>query len=368
MASWLPIIASGSIMALSATGKLEELVDKFITPAIVDIFDWFEKMGPVAPKSGAAMSQGITRLATFTISGLAAMTLGGELLSPLKQLGLGNISAIIYDLINYRTLTAAFMGVLAFVYIKQPLTYYYQRVARPNLPDERQALQLAGEYAISRGEFNDLMAWHGFPDEWIERLYELADRPLTPFMFRTLAEQGILDDELLDRELRNAGYNEKSIPYLKQLFGKLAKAELKTIMTSSALNRYKEGFDDAGTLQQNLLVLGVDPAVMPTYLFAANLNYLTDYQTDLIAYFKDAYHRREIEEPELRSGLASAGLLPERLDLAVEREGIKRLKPPTTTEARSQQSRLILSGGRGGRTSSPGAGDSRADRDRGINR
>ena len=120
------------------------------------------------------------------------------------------------------------------------------------------ALQLAGEYAITHDEFNEKMAWHGYPDKWIERLYELADRPFTPFMFRTLAEQGILDDELLDRELRNAGYNEKSIPYLKKLFRKLAQGDLKAIMTSSALNRYKEGLDDAGTLQPNLQVLGVD--------------------------------------------------------------------------------------------------------------
>jgi hypothetical protein len=329
--AWLPVIASGAVLALEATGKLEPLIDKFITPALTDIFSWAESLGPVAPTNAASISGGLTKLTAMTISGLAAMTIGGELLSPFKQIGLGNISAIIYDLINYRTLTAAFMGVLAYVYIRTPLTYYYNRAARPNIPSESQLTSLAGEYAITRGEFDEAMSWHGYPDKWIERLYELADRPLTPYMFRSMAEQGILDDELLDRELRNASYNEKTIPYLKQLFHKLAQAELKTIMTSSALNRYKEGLDDVGTLQKNLTVLGVDPSVMPIYVYAANLNYITDYQTDVIAYYKDAYHRREIEEPELRSGLASAGLLSERIDINIERERIKRLKAPAPT-------------------------------------
>jgi len=315
-----------------ALGVFDSLIRRFVTPIFTHLFAWAESMGPVAPMSGKSLEAQITSMVEITIGGLGAMTLAGETLGFWKHIGMGHIAAMIYDLTNYKMLTAAFVGVLAGIYIRTPLTYYYNRAARPNIPDERSLTNLAGEYAITRGEFNEAMSWHGIPDNWIDKLYELADRPLTPYMFRSLAEAGVLDDELLDRELHNASYNEKTIPYLKLYMQKQATGELKTLMTSAALNRYKEGFDDAATLQHNLEVLGVDLKLMPQYLFAANLNYVTDYQADVIAYYKDAYHRREIEEDEFRRGLGSAGLLPERIDPIVGRESIKRLKPPTPQE------------------------------------
>ena len=327
---WFPLFSSGLVVALGATGTLNELISNFITPKIEELFNWAEHLGPVSPTTGESATKSITNLITFTVSGLATMTLMGEALSPLKHLGMGHVSAMIYDLINYKTLTAAFMGVLAFVYIKTPLTYYYNKIARPNIPDERQLLSLAGEYAISKQEFQDNMQWQGYSDEWISKLYELADRPLTPFMFRYLGEAGILDETLLDRELHNASYNEETIPYLKTWLQRVSTGELRTLFVGAAMTRYKEGLDDTESLSQNLLALGVSNALLPKYLFAAQLSYLTDYQTDLLAYYKDAYHRREIEEAELRRGLASLGLNPQRIDLAVARESIKRLKAAAT--------------------------------------
>ncbi len=329
--SWVPLLASSAILTASVTGQLEPIIDKYITPAITGVFDWAEALGPVSPQSGKNLSVGITKLATFTVSGLAAMTLAGEALSPLKHIGLGHVAAIVYDLINYKTLTAAFMGVLAYVYIRQPLTYYYNKVARPEIPNEGQLIRLAGEYAIDRQTFTDYMQFHGYPDVWIDRLWELADRPFSPRMLTQLAQAGVIDDELIDRELHNAGYNALSIPYLKTWLRREADGGAKTLMASAAITRYTQGFDTEQVMRQNLQALGVADSVMDKYVFGANLSQYYDYQTDLKTYYVDAYHRRDIEEAELRSKLTLSGVRPERLDLIVEAQKIKRLaaaKPP----------------------------------------
>ncbi len=338
-ANWIPILLSSTILGLGATGQLETLIDNYVTPGITKVFDWAEALGPVSPQSGKGMSLGITKLATFTVSGLAAMTLAGEALSPLKHIGLGNIAAIVYDLINYKTLTAAFMGVLAYVYIKQPLTYYYNKVARPEIPNEGQLIRLAGEYAIDRQTFTDYMQFHGYPDVWIDRLWELADRPFSPRMLTQLAQAGVIDDELIDRELHNAGYNAKSIPYLKTWLRREADGGAKTLMASTAITRFTQGFDTEQVMRQNLQALGVADSVMDKYVFGANLSQYYDYQTDLKAYYIDAYHRRDIEEPELRSKLTLSGVQPERLDLIVEAQRIKRLAAakPAADEALAVQ-------------------------------
>ena len=321
----ISLLGSGAILTAAATGKLEVIVDKFVSPAIASVFDHFEKMGPVAPMSGAGMSESVGKLATFTIAGLAGMTLAGEMLSPLKHIGLGHISAVIYDLINYKTLTAAFMGVLAFVYIKTPLTYYYNRAARPNLPDERGLGAMLEDRAITPAVYRDNMAWQGYTDAWIEKIEDTLYRPMTPYMLRSLAEAGLLDDDLLEHALNHAGYDDISKVAIKKMMNTLSAGSLTAVSSGTAMSRYQEGFDDESSLRKNLSVLGVADAMLDRYVFAAQLKYLYDYQTDLKTFYIDEYHRRVIEEPELRSDLAATGFSPERLDLVVQQQKIKRL-------------------------------------------
>jgi hypothetical protein len=322
---WIPLLGSSAILGAAATGKLQELIDRIVTPAISKIMDWAEGMGPVAPSAGRGMITGVTKLATFTVSGLAAMTLAGEALSPLKHIGLGHISAVLYDLINYKTLTAAFMGTLAFIYIRTPLTYYYNKVARPNIPDERGLRELVGDYELTQSEFVSWMAFHGYTDDWSAKIFDTAFRPLTPYMLRSLAEAGLLPEDVLDRELHHAGYREEVIPIIKQMMINLSASSLAAVSSSTAMTRFQEGFDDEKALRQNLTTLGIADQMLDRYVFAAQLKYLYDYQVDMKAYYIDAYHRRAIEEPELRTSLVQAGLAADRLDLVVDAQKIKRL-------------------------------------------
>ena len=325
MSSFVNLMASGAVLGLAATGKLEGIIDKFVTPAIVGVFDQFEALGPVAPVSGKGMSTSIGKLATFTVSGLAAMTIAGELLSPLKQIGMGNIAAIVYDLINYKTLTAAFMGVLAAIYIKTPLTYYYNRAARPNIPREQALVAMVAERVITPEVYKDNLRWYGYPDDWIDKLTDVSFKSMQPRMLTQLATAGIINDDLVEHVLNHAGYDEYTKPYIKQMMQLTASGALKTASTGTAMTRYQEGFDDEPTLRKNLSALGVADSVLDRYVFAAQLQYLYDYQFDLKAFYVDAYHRRDIEEPELRSDLAAAGLQTDRIDLVVQAQKIKRL-------------------------------------------
>ena len=329
-AKWFPLFSSALVLGLGATGKLDDLIDRFITPKVMELMSWAESMGPVSPGTGVNAMTSVTKLITFTVSGLATMTLMGESLSFFKHLGMGHISAMLYDVSNYKILTGAFVGVLAYVYIRKPLEYYYNKIARPNIPSERDLISLVGEYAITKEKYQETMQYHGYPQEWITAMYELADRPFSPFLIRYLADAGELDEELLERELHNARYNEKSIPALKDAFRRLAAGELKTLMSGVAIKRYREGLDDQDTLANNLLALGTHPQLIPKYLFGAELDALTDYQLDLLSYYKDAYHRREINDTQFLEALSSIQLDPARSELIYRREKIKRLKVTAT--------------------------------------
>jgi len=310
---------------LTAFSYILGLASQFITPLFSKLFGWFEKLGPVAPDSGRSNAESISSMVTVLIAGLGTMTIAGELLHPLKNMGLGNVAAMIYDLTNYKLLTAAFVGVLAGVYIRTPLTYYYNKAARPNLPNDRSLAAMLEDRAITSEQYRATMAWHGYPDIWIERIEKALYRPMTPYMLRSLAEAGLLDEDLLEHALNHAGYDDQAKVAIKQMMHNLAAGTLATVSTGTAMSRYQEGFDTEESLRQNLSILGVADSMLDRYTFAANLKQYYDYQSDLRAYYIDLYHRRDIEEPELRTSLATIGIDTQRIQLIVAAQRIKRL-------------------------------------------
>jgi hypothetical protein len=144
-------------------------------------------------------------------------------------------------------------------------------------------------------------------------------------MLRSLAEAGLLDEDLLEHALNHAGYDDQAKVAIKQMMHLLAAGTLATVSTGTAMSRYQEGFDAEGALRQNLSVLGVADSMLDRYVFAANLKQYYDYQSDLRSYYIDAYHRRDIEEPELRTSLATIGIDTKRIQLIVAAQRIKRL-------------------------------------------
>ena len=328
---WIPLLGGSALLGLEVTGKLQPIIDNIVSPAIAGIVDWAESQGPVAPVAGAAMGQGITKLATFTIGGLAGLTLAGETLSPLKHIGLGQISAIVYDLINYKTLTAAFMGVLAAVYIRQPLTYYYNQIARPVIPGENELRTLYADQEISLSDYVNYMGFHGYPDSWIAHMSNIAYRPLSAFLLSSLITAGVMQDVDIDELVRLQGYGPEVGGIIKAYANRSKTAAAKALSSSVAISSFRAGLDDDNALLANLGTLGYDDAESQRLLISAQMGYIYDYRSDLLAYYTDAYHRNDIQADELRSDLASLGVVPDRIDLIIQAQSIKRLKAAAPT-------------------------------------
>jgi len=348
---WLPqILVFAGIITLEKTGKLEDLVEKYVTPAFTSVLDHFESMGPMAPQPGGGIAIPLTKVLTATITGLSSFVLAGGLIGIFKQVGLGVVSAMIYDLVNFRTLTAAFMTSLAAVYIAQPVKYYYQSLARPYLPDLGHALSLAGEYALvpqtklgpgavsleqldgvnetNRREFLDISKYHGYSDEWGNKLYELADTPARYFSLRAMADSGFWDEGYYISELLNSGYNIWTIKNMVDMFRRYSLGEVKGIMLPLAITRFREGFSDEEELEIELGALGLPEPKIPLYVFAAQLSYATDYASDLLTAYRTEYRKGMSDEATFRQKLAGLGIRPEKVEGYVIRENAAKWKAP----------------------------------------
>ena len=326
------IVSSVLQILLTLVQPVLQLISAILAPVFTTLADWFESLGPVAPQPGGSMMSAVSALITVTLAGLGALTIAGETVGFWKHIGMGQLSAIVYDVSNYKVLTAAFVGVFAGIYISTPLTYYYNKIARPNLPNERALGQLLAEQVITEAEYYEGMRYEGYSDAIIDRLKQTIDSRLAPRMLNYLATAGIIDDQVIDRELKRNGYALETIPYIKTWLQRAASGEVKTLSVSTAMSRYREGMDDESALRANLIGLGVSDSNLDRYVFAAQLMERYDYQSDLKAYYIDSYHRRESEESDLRRNLTTIGIRSDRLDLIVWAQQIKRVSAAKAAE------------------------------------
>jgi hypothetical protein len=349
--AWAPRLALfGGILALERTGKLEDLVEKYVTPAFVSILDHFEAMGPMAPQPGGNIAIPLTKVLTTTITGLATFVLAGGVIGLFKQMGLGVVSAMIYDLVSFRTLTAAFMTSLAAVYIAEPVKYYYQSLARPYLPALGHALSLAGEYALvpqakigpgsvtigdlewvnakNREEFLNIIKYLGYSDEWGNKLYELADSPAKYFSLRAMADSGFWDEGYYISELLNSGYNIATVKNMVDMFRRFSLGEVKGVMLPAAMTRFREGFSDEATLRTELSALGLPEPKHDLFVFAANLQYQSDFASDMLTSYRTMYKKDMIDEEGFRNLLSGLGINRTRVEGYVMRDNAAKFKVP----------------------------------------
>jgi hypothetical protein len=349
--AWLPRLALfGGILALETTGKLEDLVEKYVTPAFTSVLNHFESLGPMAPQPGGDIAIPLTKVLTTTITGLATFVLAGGLMGLFKQMGLGVVSAMLYDITNFRMLTAAFMTTLAAVYIAEPVKYYYQSLARPYLPQLGQALSMAGEYALvpqaktgpgsvgigdlewvnaeNRKEFLNITKYLGYSDEWGNKLYELADSPAKYFSLRAMADSGFWDEGYYISELLNSGYNIATVKNMVDMFRRFSLGEVKGVMLPLALTRFREGFSDVEDLKTELGALGLPEPKIGLWVFAAQLSYQTDYASDMLTAYRTQFRKDMITEADFRQLLKGLGINPVRIEGYILRENASKFKPP----------------------------------------
>lgn len=318
--------------------RIAELIGKFVWETLMwgfravgdvlmNIFDQFmseissaaANIGHATPGSALGTHAMLLRVGSTVIAGLAAMTVAGELTVLGSKLGFGQVSAMIYDLTNYKVITGAFVTALAYAAVRQPLTYYYNEKFRPMIPDERALQRLAGEYAITKEDFISNMAFHGYTDFWGEKLYELADRPEGYFFLRAIASSGDWDEGWMSDSLKNTGYRMPTIRKAMVAFKRMATEQVRGSMSGYAITRYKEGFTTEGQFEEELRMLRYSEEEIPVFLAAAEMAYATDYLTDLKTAFTTAVTKGQISLDDYRSSLLQLGIRPERVNAFVIR-------------------------------------------------
>ena len=274
---------------------------------------------PITPEGGMGTLKGMVKVGLAMASGLGIMTLLGNLVHPIHSLGLEHISAMIYDMTNYKLLIGAGMGVIAACAIRIPLTHYFNDILRPNLPSERDVSEMFNRELIDRGTFNQLMAYRGYPDQWHEPLARITETPVRYFTLAAIAKAGFYDQVFFEAQLVRGGYGPDTRAALMRMFQGTYSEVIKGLMSGTAIKRYKEGMSTKAQFQAELKLLGYTDQQFPQYLAAADLDYAYDYLTDMISAYKAAAAKGQISLDDFRGALRGLGIVPDRIEAYVLR-------------------------------------------------
>lgn len=329
---------------------------KWVTDALHPIIEDFNNavlsfarsIGPLSPEQAVTNFSSIAKVGIGALAGLAGMTVAGELLHPLKRIGLGNLAAVIYDMTNYKVITGAFVGAMSFSMLQTPLRYYFNNLFRPRLLSERDFTELMSRRAFTEPEAlqnpplvasvealtggdgegfeRSLIGYYGFPDQYHGLYKELANARIGYFALAGIARTGFYERNWFIEALHRTGYSETAVKQLLIMYEKMVDEAVQGAMSGAAIRRFKEGFTTEEQFQGEMFLLGYSEKQFAKYLAAARLDYATDYTSDLIAAYRDAVRKGNLTIDEYRQALLSLALVPERVEGYVIRE-VARIRP-----------------------------------------
>jgi len=281
-------------------------------------------------------------LGGITVGGLAAMTLGGELMHPLKQMGLGHISAMIGDVVNYRMISGVIIGAILTSGLRTPLNYYVNSLLRPWLLDVRSFTELMGRDAFESPELlrtpslieamkalapeggkkfsTDMIGYYGFPDEYYGFFRELSYARLGYFALAGIARTGFFDEAWFVEALSRTGYSPTAKDRLLDMMRELVTGTKLMPVLGTLRSLTREGFITQEEVGERIAQVLAIPNLTEIRLFAFTLESEYDSKVTERDIILRAYSRGIITEGEAYEGLGNLGIAGEKLQLEVLRE------------------------------------------------
>jgi len=271
-----------------------------------------------------------------------AVAVGGELLHPLKKIGLTEVVKTLQDNIGLTALGSFTAGAVIGAAVQSPLKYYVNSVFRPNLPGFGEVHSLLGRYSISEREFKEFMGWYGIDDKWYWIYNELGISPSPTMTLRYYARYVGLDpDEVayilsklesdveLDvrtednwflRELLRMGRSREWMKAFTQLCLVESTRQVRDMYAREILKDYEYGYMGWDALADELRAIGYPEAQRKLLMQFAEVRADRRYLEDYIRALQYSYRRGKITIEEFAAGLAKMDIRPDRVRQLVEIE------------------------------------------------
>lgn len=304
----------------------------FISSGYGMLEQYLRSQVPITPDNIPTVAAGAVTMAGGF--GLAAHLSSAffELAHPLKELGLHQISGFLSQMAGFSGITAATMGIMTGIALRQPSMYYANNMFRPRIPGEGVLIDMATKPDISLQDFQKYFGWYGYSEQWINRTIKTMYKEPGHRELLLMSEDSPIDERWLLTKIMRAGYE---VPDAEKLVtGVMAKNEsTERRMVFSALGRLsKEGYITAYDFSSQIAPLGMRAENIALVMKAQELNYAYDRINDLVRLYSDEYQKEVLADYELETALTALGIIPEKVDFLVAKARIRKLPRPVHPE------------------------------------
>jgi hypothetical protein len=384
---------------------------------------------PIHTDPDSAIKSAIGALGSLAVAtlGIAVPFVAGELVHPLKNMGLGQLSAVLYDMAGFGKMSGLIVNALAVPTWVIPLQNAMNYLARPTVPPTMLADRMYLQGNMPEATWKDVYRFRGWSDDRINAwqatmhtepaqrtLISMLDDPQIPetWIRQKLAKLGFMVGDVdvmigykqrkLGASLTKSSINDErstmrsvlkrqakagrltvdqfkaelsglkfsaeeidlsaralqmEIDALKAEAAERAKADAdeaakrkaeqdkadaekaavtavkdeKTALRTSLVSRFREGYITLEALKSELGKLGFTADEVALTAQRAQMEYDTDWRKDLMAGYKTAFQKGEVDEAGLFNLVKSIVPDVDRAKTLVQIESLKKLAKPKTT-------------------------------------
>ncbi len=176
---------------------------------------------------------------------LAIAAIAGELVHPLKQMGLPQLSAMAFEMAGFRRIIDDIMSAIVYVSTVLPLRYALMAVYTPRLPREEEILMFTQKGVLDYDKFKIVMHKLGYADDWVDLYWKTHWFKPRFDDLRELLRRGAINEDQFRDALRYNAIPDEYIEAYRQI--------VPTLPTESNLKTYfLRGYIDETTAKDYL--------------------------------------------------------------------------------------------------------------------
>ena len=334
-------------------GGLGWIIDRLrgiITDFIGGVFNEGARHSPIGPDDTPAIFGRLLALGLAGVGAVSLLQVGISLLHPTHNMGLGHISAIIFEFTQYRLVCGIFVGAMLGALLRTPAEYYFNRMFRPTIPTWAELQGMARKHELSRDQFNEAMAYHGFSKDWIEhiwhymwadpRLYDilrLADvatpegPPEGAELIERLINMGIdpsSPDWWLQMKFMLGGYEDVDIRALVEVVHKRETLEERGRLVTQIRHMFIEGYWDQDTAADALMRAGLRSDQVSYTLLGDSYAAQNSVLDDRVGTATERFRKGQTTLSEYEGELSTYIINPQRVGALLALESARKLTKP----------------------------------------